>query len=54
MPKDAEIRLFRPKYVISAEIAVSAEKSIFAEMFQHLPKPNISAESLKRALSVDH
>ena len=49
MPKDAEIRLFRPKYVISAKIAVSAERSKFAEMFWHLSKPKISAEKPKES-----
>ena len=54
MPKAAERRLFRPKYAISAEIALSAERSIFAKTFLHLPKPKLSAESRKRALSVDY
>ena len=31
-----------------------AERSIFGETFWHLPKPKLSAESRKRALSVDY
>ena len=54
MPKAAERRLFRPEYTLSAEIALFAERSMFAETFLLLPKPKLSDESRKRALSVDH
>ena len=52
---ETEISYLGRKRVISAETGViSAEMSIFAETFLHLPKPKLSAESRKRALSVDH
>ena len=64
----AERRCFWPKWAlyfgrkrgISAEISsfcrnfLSAERPNLAEMFRHLPKPKISAESRNKALSVDH
>ena len=50
----AKIGQFRPKQSISAENVLSAKMLIFAETFQHLPKPKLSAKSRNKALSVDH